>query len=184
MIVPIVIGFLLLAILLYWFLRGKESDGCRVDFSQVQAALNHLQSGISSSDLIERIANEQDMIFIRSEGNPDLTSLFDRERRTLAMLWLRRTNEHVKLLMNFHVKSARLSVTLGPAIELKLAFQFLVFALIFRGLLVIVWLRGPFHSRKVAGSIASTMKNLCTISQQVLTMKTPPEAGSGSPVGG
>lgn len=169
-IVPVFIGFLLLGILLYWFSLGQESEKWQVDFSEAQVALMNLQSGFISPDLIDRITNERDMIFVRSEGDHSLIALFHRERKALAILWLRWMHQQAKLLMRFHVKSARCNAKLGPVVELKLAFQFLIFISIYYALLVTVWLRGPFHGRKVAGFFAIVLKNFCVISQQALTI--------------
>ena len=176
-IVPIFIGFLLLGILLYWFLRGEESAKCRLELSEAQTALKYLQSGSTSRDLIDRIANEQDIIFVRSEGDRNLLVLLNGERRAVALLWLRRMHQQVKLLMHFHVSSARSNARLGPVVELKLAFQFLAFIAIYYALLVMVWLRGPFRARKVTGFIAVALRQFCATSQQALVLADSWHAG-------
>ena len=169
-ILPILIGLLLLGILLYWVLRGQESEKGLLDLSGAQTALKYLQSGSTSRDLIDRIANEQDVIFVRSEGDRNLLVLLNAERRTLALLWLRRMHQKVKLIMNFHVKSARFSAKLGPLVELKLAYQFLVFITTCHILLALIWLRGPFQVRRVAGFVVIRLRDFCLVSERALVI--------------
>lgn len=168
-ILPIFIGFLLLGTLLYWFLHAEEGKP-QLEFSEAHAALRYLQSGFVFPDLIDRIANEHDMIFVRSEGERKLMALFNNERRAIAILWLRRMRQQVKLLMIFHVKSARYSAKLGPVVEIKLASQFLVFLSIYCALFTLVWLRGPFRTRKVARFIAVALRDFCATSQQAIVI--------------
>lgn len=169
-VLPILIGVLLLGILLYWFLRGEKPGQSQLDLFEAHASLIHLQSLFVTPDLIDRITSEQDMIFVRSEGERNLISLFNSERRAIAILWLRRMCKQVKLLMNFHVRSARYSAKLGSVVELKLAFQFLAFITIYYALFMLVWLRGPFHARRVASFIAVALRSFCATSQQALVI--------------
>ena len=166
--VPVGMGLLLLGILLYWFLHGEDSASCRLDYSEAHAALESLHSGFATPDLLDRIANEPDMVFVRSEGNRNLMALFYYERRTVTILWLRRVRQQVKRLMSFHVKLARSSAKLGPVVELRLAYQYLVFLSIYNVLLAMVWLRGPFRTRKVAGLVSTALREFCDTSQQAL----------------
>jgi hypothetical protein len=167
---PIAIGLILLGILLYWFLREAASDKRSLDSSEAHCALSYLQLRFLSVSLVDRILDHQDMIYVRGQKDFNLVRLLDVERRAIAILWLRQTRQQVRLLMSFHVKSARHSAKLGPAVESKLALHYFVFLMAYNALFALVWLRGPFHARKVAGFITIALKQFCTISHQALSI--------------
>ena len=175
---PIIIGLLLLGILFYWLLREENSEHSRLDYLEAHSALTHLQSVIVSPDLVEKITNEQDLVFVNSEGERNLISLFISERKATSILWLRRMRHEVNLLMHFHVKSARYSASLGPVGELKLAFQFLVFNVIYFILFMLVWLRGPYHTRRVVNFITTALGDFCSTSRQALLLASSGNAGA------
>lgn len=177
-VLPIIIGLLLLGILFYWLLREENSGHSQLEYLEAHSALTHLQSVIVSPDLVEKITSERDLAFVYSEGEPNLISLFISERRAASILWLRRMRHEVKLLMHFHVKSARYSASLGPVGELKLALQFFVFNAIYCGLFTLVWLRGPFHTRKFVNIITTALGDFCSTSHQALLLASSGHAGA------
>ncbi|HKW89351.1 MAG TPA: hypothetical protein VJN21_11410 [Candidatus Acidoferrales bacterium] len=189
-IVPIFIGLLLFGILPFWFLSGRDSEKRQLDIAEAHTALRYLQSGAERLNLIDRISDQQDLIFVLSEKDRNLLTLLSCERRAVALLWLRRIHQQVMLLMNFHVRSVRSSAKLGPVIELRLAFQFLVFASIYYAFFTLIWTRGPFRARKVASFISIALRNFSAVSQQALAiansrcMGIPRDAGTGSLING
>jgi hypothetical protein len=187
---PVIIGFLLFGILLYWFLQGDASGKSRLDFSGAHNALSSLQMRFLPVDLVDRILNYQDMVFVQAQGDPGLMNLLNAERRGVAIFWLRRTREQVRLLMSFHVRSARRDAKLGLALEIKLALHYFVFLMAYNALFALIRLRGPFHARRVAGFITAAVAQFCAISQQALTIadaghvRIPEVPGNESPAGG
>jgi hypothetical protein len=187
---PVIIGFLLLGILFYWFLQADASGRGGLGFSEAHNALSSLQMRFLPVNLVDRIVNYEDMVFVQRQGDPGLIKLLSAERREVTIHWLRRTREQVRLLMSFHVQSARRSAKLGLALEIKLAVHYLVFLVAYNTLFGLIQLRGPFRARRVAEFITTAVTQFCTISQQALTIadvgraKFPEAPESESPVGG
>lgn len=189
-ILPVIIGFLLLGILFYWFLQADSSDRDGLGFSEAHHALSSLQTRFLPVNLVDRIVNYEDMVFVQRQGDPGLIKLLSAERRGVAIHWLRRTREQVRLLMSFHVQSARRNANLGLALEIKLAVHYFVFLLAYNALFGLIQLGGPFRARRVAGFITPAVTEFCSISQQALTIadagraKFPEAPESESPAGG
>jgi hypothetical protein len=55
-----------------------------------------------------------------------LLRIFREERKGVALHWVRRTSHEIRMIMQEHARSARLSQNLNAAAEAKLFFQYIV----------------------------------------------------------
>jgi hypothetical protein len=172
---PILIGFVLLAMLFYWVLRGNSGSASRIGISEAHQALALLQVKLLPLGLADRILDTADADFARSQSNPAILELLEKERKALAIFWLHYTREQVGLLMSFHVRSARRSANLSPSLEFKLALNYLNFLTAYRILLGLFWTSGPFSARRVSGIITGAAVRLCQASEQVFATMEPAE---------
>jgi len=97
-----------------------------------------------------------------------IPSLFDRERKIVALFWLKQTQEHVARLMDFHVRMARQRPDLKPSVEVRLTFEYLQFQLLCTLLAGMIRMVGPIRVRSVAGYAASAATHLGKVSEKVL----------------
>lgn len=86
----------------------------------------------------------------------------------MALLWLRDTQSKVKELMDFHRHAVRGNARLSPAMEFRIAAGYLFFLLACQVLLLLIWLRGPFYARTLAGRLAGISDRLYDLSGQML----------------
>jgi hypothetical protein len=168
LLLPVLLGFLLLAILLYWSLTGTTSSNREIGLSDAREALNRLQLQILPAGLVDRILNPDDFEFVRNERNPAILRMLEMERKTIAISWLRQTRHQVGLLMRSHVRAARSNAKLNPVIETKLAVDFFIFLLTYKVLLGLIWVSGPFQARKVASSVIHAVTRICQTSERFL----------------
>ena len=162
------IAFLLLAVLFVWALRTRGSATGRKAFSGAQEALNGFELELPPRVLVERIFATEDLDFISRQTPPQIQRMFLRERRAIALSWLRETRRQAARLVDFHLRVVRRNVNLRPAAEIGLAFRYVLFLLESGVLGLLIQLGGPFHSRRMVGYAVGVAQQLGYISGQVL----------------
>jgi hypothetical protein len=161
-------GMLLLALLLFWALRARESvTGARA-LLDPRETLTALELELPPRVLVERIFSPQDWEFVSRQTPVPIRITFLQERRTIALSWLRQTRKQAARLMDFHRRAVRWNTNLSPAIEIKLAANYILFLLVCEILLGLIWLRGPFHARRMIGYAIGIAERLWFISGQLL----------------
>lgn len=161
-------GMLLLALLLFWALRATESATGSKALSDAQETLTALELELPPRALVERIFSPQDWDFVSSQTAVQIRITFLQERRTIALSWLRQTRRQAARLMDFHRRAVRWNTNLSPAIEIKLAANYVLFLLVCEILLGLIWLRGPFYARRMVGYAMGMAEQLWFISGQLL----------------
>jgi hypothetical protein len=111
------------------------------------------QSGVGGfaphRDLGERIFSPQDWDFVSRETPLEIQRMFQRERKVLAISWLRHTRMRVSQVMRAHVVVARQSEGLQLGAEVRLALNFVLFLILCDFLIGLIWLRGPVRTRRI-----------------------------------
>lgn len=162
------IGSLLLVVLFLFLRRTVTSPGKTKDLSDAREALNALQSELLPDWFVDRLFSEQDWKFARGHASSHIPSLFDRERKIVALSWLKQTQEHVARLMDFHLRMARQRSDLKPLVEIKLTFEYVQFQLLCMLLAGLIRMVGPIRVRSLAGYAASAATRLGKVSEKVL----------------
>lgn len=161
----IVAGALLLVILAYWALRrpwrASESRSSPVDASKA------LRLELPPADLIERVLDARDLAFVRKESPVETVRLFERERRALAISWLRHTRREVGRLMGYHAGAVRQNMNLRPALEIQLGLHYVRFLVVYELILGLSYLRGPFQIRPMMGYVVGVTKQLRGVSDEL-----------------
>ncbi len=93
---------------------------------------------------IERIFSAEDIEFICRSSTPEVQRLFLKERRALAVQWLRKTQKQVAQFMDLHLRLAGFTEKPSPGFELELTAKYVGFFVVSHLLLLLLWLRGPF----------------------------------------
>lgn len=126
--------------------RNKEQAVTIEDYSQARAALD---SALDETAAIKRIFADEDMEFITRIGTRDVQRFFLKERRDLAIQWLRMTRKQVARLMDLHLKLAGYTYEPSPSFEFKLVASYWWFVMSCDALLILFWLRGPFEAVRI-----------------------------------
>lgn len=130
------------------------------DFSGARAALDSLFREMA---VIKRMFATDDMEFISQTAAPDVKRFFLSERKALAIQWLRMTEKQVRELMNLHLKLASYTHQPSPRYEFSLAVDYLCFLLVSHGLMMLLWLRGPFEATKVINYNLRGAERFCSV---------------------
>jgi len=129
------------------------------DYSQARAALDSM---FVETAAIKRIFADEDMAFISRTGTRDVQGFFLKERKGLAIQWLRMTQRHVANLMDIHLKLAGYTYEPSPRFEFALNANYVCFILVSNVLLVLFWLRGPFETAKILGYTLRATEHFCS----------------------
>jgi len=159
----------LLLVVLFLFLRRTIPAPAKIEnLSDAHEALNALQSELLPDWFVDRLFSEKDWKFARGHASTHIPSLFDRERKTVALSWLKQTQEHVARLMNFHLRMARQRPDLKPFVEIKLTLEYAQFQLLCKLLAGLIRMVGPIRARSVAGYAVNIATHLGAVSEKAL----------------
>jgi len=131
--------------------------------------LNRPESVVRLPDraLLDRCLSAEDLAFISSLRSPRLLRLFLRERRRLAIAWLRQTRREAQRLLEFHVRSVRYAADLRPGAEAKLFLAAGLFLVVYTMMLGIVFWYGPVRTRRFLQSLQSLAGVLSLLGERI-----------------
>lgn len=163
--IPIVLlGTLILIfsgrLLVQW---SRQSHGQVItieDYSQARAALD---SVFVETAAIKRIFAKEDMEFISEAATEDVQRFFLKERKGLAIQWVRVTQKQVAHLMDLHLKLASYTKEPSPRYEVKLTANYLCFILASYGLLILLSLFGPFEAARIVAYTVRVAEYFCSV---------------------
>jgi hypothetical protein len=150
----------LLVLLAYWAWRSRDRAVTIDEFSGAKEAL---ESVLFWFPAVNQVFDPSDLEFIR-QSYPETERLFQRERKTLAISWLRHTREQIARLMGIHLRLSRCIYEPHATIrfdEFRLALDYLSFAVFCHLLLIFFWLRGPLRVRKMVGYTMGATERFC-----------------------
>jgi hypothetical protein len=104
----------------------------------------------SASSAVAGIFSSEDEQFIISEADEQVSALFRRERKRLALRWIERQKREAAGIMGRHRDASRRAADLQPASEVKLFLRYVRLKVTFEFLAVSVWLIGPQRLRGLA----------------------------------
>ena len=147
------IAILASLILLLWIrliVQSRQGNDSRVvtieDFSQAQNMLDCL---ILEKGLTNRIFGSDDAQFISSVGTAEVQSFFEKERKTIAIKWIRKTQKEMARLMDIHLKLASYTYNPSARYEFSFAAKYMLFVLASYIALFMVFIEGPYQTARV-----------------------------------
>ena len=119
--------------------------------------------------LLDRCLSAEDLAFISSFASRHLLRLFVRERRRLAIAWLRHTRREAQRLLELHVRSVRYAADLRPGAEAKLFLAAGLFLLVYGMMLGFVFWYGPVRTRRFLESLQGLAGVLSQLGERIAT---------------
>jgi hypothetical protein len=102
-------------------------------------------------EFVARIFSEQDREFVAKARSSELDELFERERRGVAVFWVKQTAAGIRRAMREHADASRQSQDLVFATEAKIALRYAELLGICALLLIVIRLAGPLWLHGSAG---------------------------------
>jgi len=163
--IPIlVLGALILVfglrLLLQWSRNNRVRSVTIEDYTLARAAVD---SVFVETMAIKRIFAADDIDFVSRTGTPEVRRFFLKERKALALQWLRKTKKQVGQLMDLHLKLASYTYEPSPTFELGLTVNYMSFILASNVLLAFLWLRGPFQAARTVTYTLRAAEHFCTV---------------------
>ncbi len=163
---PIVlVGALILVLGLRLVLQssGAQRQDHSVSMEELTKAREALDTVFVESAAIRRLFSPEDMEFVAHSGPHRVKHLFLKERKALAIQWVRKTQKEVALLMDIHLRLAGYTLEPSPRFELQLTARYFAFRFVSYLLLLLLWLRGPFKARRIVDYTVGVAGHFCTI---------------------
>lgn len=129
------------------------------DYHGARAALDTV---FLETAAMKRILAADDVKFITDSGAPDVQRFFLRERKRLSIQWLRSTQKQVAHLMYLHLRLASYTYEPRPKSEFNLTVKYGCFILVSNGVLVLLWLFGPFDGVRVVSHTLGIAEYFCS----------------------
>jgi hypothetical protein len=164
MIAFVIGGALFVLAVLVWALSTKNSGATQSESSRG----SNILALPPARALADRIFAEQDWEFVSRQTRVEIQGALLRERRNLALSWLRQIHSQATQLMRLHRQAARQNTELRPSVEIRLAASYMSFAFLEGLLYALICVRGPFRARKMAGHAAEAAERLWTVSRKIL----------------
>ncbi len=101
--------------------------------------------GPSDPSIMRRIIAQEDLLYVASLHMPRIRHFFVRERRRLALDWLRSARQEALRLLRDHVEAVRRLGDLRPAAEVRIGAAFASFLCVYTVTAAMVYLFGPFR---------------------------------------
>jgi hypothetical protein len=127
------------------------------------AASEEVPAGLPDRAIMERILSPEDARYIASLRLPRVYRLFLRDRRLLALAWLRAIRAEATRLFGAHTRAVRQTQDLRPMMEVRVACSFALFMLNYAVIAGLVRWYGPFGAGailRVFDSLSGAMERL------------------------
>jgi hypothetical protein len=108
------------------------------------------------AEFVRNIFSPVDWRYVRGMKSKDIEKLFRKERRMVALVWVRQTSSAIRHIMREHAAAARQSSNLEPATELRIFLQFAALLTACGAIRVGIDLAGPMR----IGGMARYAQNL------------------------
>jgi hypothetical protein len=168
---------LLLLLLIAW--RRSTAD----DFAAIhdRSESTEYRVHLPERALLDRCLAREDEEFVAELRSPRLLSLLQRERRRLALGWLRQTRREASRLYRLHVRCVRHAADLQPGSEMKLLSALGLFLFICGMMMGMVWLSGPLRTRTLLQAVSAQADLLSRLGDRIAAYVAPqlmPELGA------
>lgn len=141
--------------------QNKRSRSITVeDFEKARTTLDRV---ILEKAVMERIFAAEDAAFISREGAPELVAFFEKERKALAIKWLKKTRAELSELIDMHLKLASYTRNPSPRFEIGLSVRYLAFVVGSHIALLLILIRGPFKASRAFSYAFDVTKYFYTI---------------------
>ena len=117
--------------------------------------------------LLDRFLSAEDLEYAASLNSPAVLRLVVRERRRLAMAWLRQTRREAGRLFRLHIRTVRQAEDLRPVAEVKLVFAAGAFLVVCAVMMAAVELYGPLQTRRFLESVQKLAEILSSLGGRI-----------------
>jgi len=163
LLLPILLGLLVILAAGYFLFRDRKGIAPAAYHNGTLVPNGDPSTRSIPTRVAEKIFEPADFEFVRNSGSPEALNLFQRERRRLALLWLKHVRQQAGRVVRNHAQKVRMSKRLDPAGEFEIAVRYYSFL----GICGLAWLLlhflGPVtirHLVRYAAGLSSRLPGL------------------------
>lgn len=139
---------------------GSSRQGVTFDdYSNARKEIELLFLEIAAA---QRIFAVEDLEFVACSGSAKVKRLFLRERKKLALQWLRTIQNQVAQLLDLHLRFASYTYNPSAGFEVRLTIQYWGFSMLCRLIQLHIWLVGPFQAWRAMVYTSHVVGSFCT----------------------
>jgi hypothetical protein len=120
----LIAGVVLLLLLMAVAIRGWRTS--RELQEPTLATAEEDGASVCPEEFVFRVFSREDWDFVRKLKADDIERLFEKERKKVALVWVRQTSVMIRRLMREHASAARQSKNLEFSTEINILSQFLI----------------------------------------------------------
>jgi hypothetical protein len=162
----LLVSFTLLGILLLMVRGFSSARGASLD-SDYPLFVNPTDYPACPREFVARVFSNDDSRFVLAINSPELAKLFQRERKQVALAWVRQTSGAIQRTMHEHKQVSRISYDLDAGTEFKLLLLYSELMLLCGVLFVAVRSVGPLGLRRLADYAETHSQRLAEVHQSV-----------------
>lgn len=151
----VVVGSALLALVAFWVLavlrKGSSPGLTDRQLTEVRATLGYLNFRLTPRSIVERVFSSEDWEFVSRHAPPWARKKFLRERKEIAIRWLKKTREDIGQLARVHRTMVQPAADISPQAEFSILHHYVAFVIATRVLIILISVLGPLSSKRAAG---------------------------------
>jgi len=157
-IAPAVAGIVLFVA--FYLRSARDAYEENREFGTSEGGGGDFSNGGADSAALKGIFSSEDRQFISRESSEQISSLFRRERRRMALRWIERQKRESATIMRRHRKASGRAADLKPSREATLFLRYAKLRLMFEVLAVSVRLAGPEGLRGLAERADAVLRGI------------------------
>ena len=146
----LMIAILLLLFLLLLAIRGVFAAREVSSHPNVALPGDVPELSLCAAEFASRIFSHDDLEFVLATKSPRLKKLFDRERKEVALVWVRQTSAAIRQIMREHAVAARENKDLEFTTEARLLVLYVQLMVVCSVLFLVIQSTGPLWLRGLA----------------------------------
>jgi hypothetical protein len=177
----LLLGTILLLLLLFVAMRGSMEARKLSSESDLLLLDDQGTADPCSPEFVARIFSPEDWEFVAKAKSPQIETLFRRERKLVALLWVHQTSTAIRRIMREHTQATRQSHDLHFATETKLVLLYAELMLLCGMLFLAIQSAGPQRVRGLAVYADTLSQRLAQAQRDFQTVTAGPKLhGAGS----
>ncbi len=150
----VTVGLLLLIALAVFALRQGSTDRDIHSISEFSGHPRHFaECEVCPPELVARIFSGEDWELVLQTHSPRLERLFLRERKRIALFWVRQTSRDIRQVMQNHTEAAKQAADIHFRTELSLFLMYVELLLMCEALVLLITTVGPPRLERIASYV-------------------------------
>jgi len=157
-------GLIVLGILVWWAKTAtvtlEQVAGEEDEAADVQALLSSLDLDLPPHEVILRLTSVEDWKFVQKYAQPEIQKIFLRDRKKILFAAVRDVRSAVGRLFQVHKIIVRYNRDISFAGEIGLLIRYMRFLVVYRSLVVALYLVDPVRVRSGAVTVSGAARGL------------------------